>query len=269
MVDGPHILGVDAAWTFGEPTGIALVSKSSKGWSCQAVAPSYASFRALADGASVDWSDKPIGEHPRSRELVESAAKIAGGSIDVVAVDMPVAKEPFRTRRAADNAISKRFGASWCSAHSPSRERPGEVGQAFSEGLDASHQLVTTQLEVGVTPALIEVYPHPALLTLLDIQKRAPYKASKTGRYWGGKDLLTRGQLLLDQWHLILGALKKEIDGIDLPIPKVFEPGMTIAGLKRYEDALDALICAWVGIRFVKGLCDAYGDDISAIWVPR
>ena len=269
MPEGHHILGVDAAWTVGEPTGVAVVSRSAEGWRCEAVAPSYASFRAMAAGDQMDWSIKPAGERPQSSELVGSAAKLVGGPIDVVAVDMPMATKPFSTRRAADNAISQCFGGAWCSAHSPNAERPGPVGQAFSEDLASSHPLVTTQLEMGAVPSLIEVYPHPALLTLLDVQKRAPYKASKTGTYWKGKDLVTRGQLLLEQWHLILDALKVEIDGIDLPIPMVFKPGMTIAGLKRYEDALDALICAWVGIRYLEGRCDAYGDDSAAIWVPR
>ena len=264
-----HILGVDAAWTAGEPTGVAVVSQSAKGWNCQGVAPSYASFIALTEGEPVSWAIKPSGEHPRSPDLVDAAAVLVGGSIDVVAVDMPVSTERFSSRRAADNAISQRFGAAWCSAHSPSATRPGQVGRAFSEELSSSHRLVTDQREMGVIPALIEVYPHPALLTLLKVSQRVPYKASKTGKYWVGKDLASRGQLLLEQWHLILEALNREIAGIDLPIPTTFTPGMTIAGLKRYEDALDALICAWVGIRYLKGRCDVFGDDTAAIWVPH
>jgi predicted RNase H-like nuclease len=42
----------------------------------------------------------------------------------------------------------------------------------------------------------------------------------------------------------------------------------SLAHLKRYEDALDALVCAWVGVCALNGSARAYGDDAAAIWVP-
>ena len=39
---------------------------------------------------------------------------------------------------------------------------------------------------------LIEVYPHPALLSLLGIDKRATYKVGKTSSYWPGMPLAQR-----------------------------------------------------------------------------
>jgi predicted RNase H-like nuclease len=41
----------------------------------------------------------------------------------------------------------------------------------------------------------------------------------------------------------------------------------SFAELKRYEDGLDALLCAWVGIKYLDGDVVAYGDDTAAIWV--
>ncbi|MNL37598.1 hypothetical protein D3C87_1597540 [compost metagenome] len=38
--------------------------------------------------------------------------------------------------------------------------------------------------------------------------------------------------------------------------------------LKAFEDALDAVVCAWVGTCVVGGTATAYGDDRSAIWIP-
>ena len=43
----------------------------------------------------------------------------------------------------------------------------------------------------------------------------------------------------------------------------------TLAGLKSYEDALDALVCAWVGTEYLAGRATAYGDCDAAIWVPN
>jgi hypothetical protein len=41
------------------------------------------------------------------------------------------------------------------------------------------------------------------------------------------------------------------------------------AQFKRYKDALDALVCAWLGTCFVEGTVDAFGDEKAAIFCPR
>ena len=41
------------------------------------------------------------------------------------------------------------------------------------------------------------------------------------------------------------------------------------AAAKAHEDMLDAIVCAWVGVTALDGAADAYGDEESAIWVPR
>jgi predicted RNase H-like nuclease len=41
-----------------------------------------------------------------------------------------------------------------------------------------------------------------------------------------------------------------------------------VSGLKRYEDSLDSLVCAWVGMTYLKGETVAYGDHTAAIWMP-
>ena len=38
---------------------------------------------------------------------------------------------------------------------------------------------------------------------------------------------------------------------------------------KRYEDALDALVCGWVAARFVQGNSMPYGGATAAVWVPK
>ena len=48
----PCVLGLDAAWTLREPSGVALVSRIADQWRTLAVAPSYASFVGLADGVA-------------------------------------------------------------------------------------------------------------------------------------------------------------------------------------------------------------------------
>ncbi|MDZ7344582.1 MAG: DUF429 domain-containing protein, partial [candidate division KSB1 bacterium] len=66
-------------------------------------------------------------------------------------------------------------------------------------------------------------------------------------------------------------ALAKRIDGVAdwLPPAKSFMKNGATSRLKGYEDALDAIVCAWIGCEFLAGRCVAYGDEESAIWLPR
>ena len=44
-------------------------------------------------------------------------------------------------------------------------------------------------------PALIECYPHVALLALLKRDYRVPYKVSRSGKYWKAEKLTRREQI--------------------------------------------------------------------------
>ncbi len=54
---------------------------------------------------------------------------------------------------------------------------------------------------------------------------------------------------------------------IEVSIPVSVE-SLSFNSLKRYEDALDALVAAWVGIQHIEKRSHAYGDQLTAIWVP-
>ncbi len=59
------------------------------------------------------------------------------------------------------------------------------------------------------------------------------------------------------------------IDGIDLPLPAGADLDAAGPGkLKRFEDALDSLICAWTGVVYLAGRCQTFGDCEAAIWTP-
>lgn len=70
--------------------------------------------------------------------------------------------------------------------------------------------------------------------------------------------------MLLAQWAALRQALASTIDGIELRVPS----RGTLAELKRYEDALDALVCAWTGIEYLAGRLRAHGDARGAVWAP-
>ena len=262
------ILGIDAAWTEGEPSGVALVARTRRAWKVVAAAPSYAAFVACDRGAPVDWQKRPAGSRPDIAGLLEAARRMTPAEIRVVAIDMPVAKLPFSTRRSADIGISKAFGARGCSTHSPS-VRPGALGRRLMDQLDArGFPLETSRRGKRSRPCTIEVYPHAALLALLACDYRVPYKVSRSLRYWPGASRRQRIENILSQLRRVSAGLADVFGRLPVPMPSAGEVQSLVA-LKKYEDALDAIVCAWVGTRFLEGTAQPYGDDVAAIWVPE
>lgn len=263
------ILGLDTAWTSEGPSGVALVARKSGAWKCLCAAPSYDAFVRVASGVGVDWRHGRFrGTAPNIAELLAAARAKAGERVAAVAIDMPLSRRAFSGRRAADDAISAAFGGKGCSAHSPSAGRPGQIATTIAQDLaEAGYSLATAETTVGALPIAIEVYPHPALLVLLNSPYRVPYKAGKSNRYWPGTKVQERIANLLQQFALIEGALRRIFGDTHIPLPLPSEVA-TLSQLKRYEDALDALVCAWVGVGYIEGSASAYGDGAAAIWVP-
>ncbi len=115
---------------------------------------------------------------------------------------------------------------------------------------------------------LIEVYPHPALLRLMNAKERLAYKTAKVRRYWPLSEPRERKESLLGQWRAIASRLECEIHGVGaaLSLPELHAP---LWEFKAFEDKLDAVVCAWVGVCFLEKRAEAFGDANSAIWVPE
>lgn len=258
------VLGIDAAWTLTQPSGVAAAAEFHDGWHLIAASTSYQRFHALANGRSAE--ERPLGSPVDAPALLASASMLCGRPIDIVAVDMPLARTPIVGRRESDNAVSRVYGARKCGTHSPSALRPGPI----SDGLravfgQAGYALLTTAVEpVG----LIEVYPHPALVELAGATERLPYKVSKVRRYWPLETAPERRRRLIQQWSEIVALLEGEIAGVKAALP-VLDVNAAGYQLKAYEDALDAVICAWVAVCVLEGRAIPYGDENSAIWIPN
>lgn len=253
------VLGIDAAWTENEPSGVALVQAAARGWSCVAVAPSYSSFIAVADGIPVDWSVKPMGSSLRADALITAARKLAGGDVEIISADIPLATVRITGRREADKAVSKAFAKNWCSTHSPNEQRPGVISEAIRDTIEKQGYSLATKSMRPRSKALIECYPHPALLVLCNRVRRLSYKV--------GKFRFEDRQVVTDELNIIISRLDREITGSRVLIPAI-PIGGPLAALKRWEDAVDALVAAWVGIRYLEGTAEPYGDATAAIWIP-
>jgi predicted RNase H-like nuclease len=250
------VLGIDAAWTAHNPSGVAVIIDEGNGWRLVAAAASYPAFHEACERAST--APEAAGE------LLASTGNICGQRPDIVAVDMPLAHGPITGRRVSDNLISSAFGGRGAATHSPNALRPGPVGDALTRGFAAEGYGLAVNQPSG--PAIIEVYPHPALIALSGSARRLPYKLSRAGKYWPELTPRERRERLLIEWRAILGYLSAEISGVDrLHLPPADAAG---AQLKAFEDTLDAVICSWVGACVLEGRARAYRDAFSAVWVP-
>ena len=266
------VLGIDAAWTATRPSGVALAVERADAvegagrWALRAVAPSYDHFLALARGAVHDGAAS--GSVPDAAALLAAAQRIAGTAVSLVAIDMPLSHEPITGRRPSDDAIARAFGARHCSTHSPSALRPGALSDTLRADFAAAGYPLRTDVEGAGAGGLIEVYPHPALVFLAGAARRLPYKAGNIAKYWPGEPIAVRRRRLVAEWERIAALLATRLDGVAGHLPILPDPS-TGAQRKAQEDMLDAIVCAWVGITALTGQAEAYGDAVSAIWVPR
>ena len=269
QVTADVVLGIDAAWTAHHPSGVALVQRMDSQWHCVGLAPSYNRFLALPSGHPRDPATAARGSEPNPDALLLACRQLTGRAVSCVSVDMPLATTPITGRRAADNAVASHFGTRGCGVHSPSVERPGAIADRLRGNLAAlGCSLHTTSDNKGL-PALIEVYPHVALLALLERDYRVPYKVSRSLQYWKSEQLSPAERIarLLREFRAIRTGLARHIAAIPLIIPEAAEV-RTLASLKPIEDMLDALVCAWMGIEHLEQRTSGLGDCDAAIWVP-
>lgn len=256
------VLGIDAAWTERNASGVAVAVEYAKGWQLKGAWPSVAHFMAAA--YEQPSPDKPSGGVAPANDLLAATRSLVGSLPDLVAIDMPMALEPIMGRRASDDALSRAYGAKWCAAHSPSAMRPGPISDRLRQGFaEAGYDLCISDI---TTPGLIEVYPHPALVELCDEPTRLPYKVGKIRSYWPDLTLEHRRLLLSGEWSAIGAVLEPYLQGAEGFCTTL---DLSPKQLKAQEDMIDAIICCICAIRALDGGARPLaGDDKSAIWVP-
>lgn len=259
------ILGIDAAWTSTQPSGVALIVDDASGWRLAAAASSYDRF--LAHGSTPPPVEgRPSGSVPAPGLLLVVAERMASWPVDLVAIDMPLSLDPVTSRRAADNLVSVAYGARHCGTHSPSAVRPGRISDDLQHEFEAlGYPLATTRAR---SPCLMEVYPHPALVELMSAPRRLPYKYSRAASYWPDETPAGRRRRIIEVWRGIVASLDTKIAGVadQLVVPRPEAKGYE---LKAFEDMLDAVVCCWVGACAMDGQALAFGNDLAAIWIPR
>lgn len=264
------IIGIDAAWTEKNPSGVAVLQfDRQKPPSLALIGRSYDEALSLGKGDILNWNVKVSGSVPLIAQLIRHIEKVFQDEVIMVALDIPLSPNQIVSRRGADSAISRLYGSKYAATHSPNPERPGKIAEIiYKELISLGFEWASTS-EMNEKPIFAEVYPHTAIIEMLNLEKRLPYKESKRRAYWPDKSLDQRNELLHQSFSILYEALKERISNFSClfqPLSNTIHQRMI---LKSYEDCLDALVCAWTGYQIILGKANVYGDDVSAIWVPE
>jgi predicted RNase H-like nuclease len=210
-----QFLGVDLGW-HGKPTGVARLASGTQGLRLAAVERLASAQEVLA------WIDRTV----------------ADGDA-VVAVDAPLVITNSAGLREADREISRKFGRYHACCNSANLSRPfAELTTGFSRDLENRGYVHRPEADPQCAGRYqIEVYPHPAIVNLFDLELIIRYKKGRVGARI--VELNRYRQLMLDRLPFLSPAL--EID----ELPEV--PSHGGDDLKATEDMLDAILAAYVG----------------------
>lgn len=231
-----RFLGIDLAWSDRARTGLAVLDESGR---------LVASTSVVTDDDVVGW----VEDHTRAGGGVSSGGggTPPGGTFDgvVAAIDAPLVVPNATGRRICEALVSAEFGPYDAGAHPANRSRAlfdPPRGQVLCERLG-------WDVDPAVRPGdgrsvAIEVYPHPATITLFGLSRVIPYKAKP------GRDL----ESLRAAHGVLLDLLERECGPLlRLPESRRWAELRAVVGgarrkadLRRIEDEVDAILCAYL-----------------------
>lgn len=229
-----HFVGVDLAWGERRPTGLAALD---------------------ADGrllhVSADGTDEAI---------VASLTPYADSDC-LVAIDAPLVVKNAAGNRPCEAALNRDFAPFDAGAH------PSNTGRREFAGTPRGARLAT-MLGVDMDPSsrsrrrAIEVYPHPATVALFRLGRTLKYKQKP------GRTLPKLRSELLRLIGLLEGladsAVPLHVDDHEdwERLVALVESAERKSDLRRVEDQVDAVVCAYVGLFAERrpGETTTYGD---------
>ncbi len=204
-----HYIGIDLAWGEKAPTGLAVVDAEAR----------------LLHVSAVRTDD----------DVVAALAAYDGDCL--AGIDAPLVVKNEKGSRPAEQALSKDFRRFDAGTHPSNTGKP-----EFANGTRGAR--VAKRLGLDIDPRsgrrrrAVEVYPHAASIVLFDLPKVLRYKAKP------GRDLeLLRSELLALMGHV---EAVVRTDETWAALRTLVETATQKAQLRRVEDQVDAVLCAYV-----------------------
>ena len=218
MLDGARYVGVDLAWGQTNRTGLAVLDQAGR----------------LVDSTSVRTDD----------EITDFVDRYPTPTL-VAAVDAPLVVPNETGRRSCEALVGRHFARFGAGAYPANRGNPHFLrprGAVIAERLG-------WDMDPSVRPAqgrrtCIEVYPHPAMVSLFSLEYVIPYKVKRGREVPELKDAYVR---LLDHIEEACGGVLElsasrrwsELRATAASATRKFE-------LNAIEDEIDAIFCAYL-----------------------
>jgi len=226
-------LGLDLAWGDKNTSGGVVLSYSSD------------SPRVEGRGTVLDVTEA-LGDDDEIVAWIKRWDAEAGAEGLLLGVDAPLLVPNRAGRRPCEAEIGRRFAKFQAGAHPANRTifKDNVRGERLVARLMEQDIADNPYLDVPRKPGvrqMMEVFPHPAHIVLFGLARTLKYKAKP------GRDYVSRWAAMNEYSRLLRGLT---IHDPPLELPEDWPPADTegiIAGvLKRLEDGMDALTCAYI-----------------------
>jgi predicted RNase H-like nuclease len=238
------IVGIDLAWGHRARTGIAVLDPAGE----------LVALESVHTDDEIDAVITPF---------------ISGPC--VVGLDAPLLVENPTGRRPCEAQLTRAFGPQHAGTY------PSNTGlPAFADGGRAAALARRHGLDIDATVAsqpgqrrALEVYPHSAAVAVFDLDRVLKYKARKARTLDARKEALGRLVELIAGLATRSGLPPLTTSGRCSELRAEIAAATTGAALRRLEDPIDAILCAYVGLLFLAGRTWTIGDRATgAIVTP-
>ncbi len=240
-------IGIDLAWGSKNTTGAVTLQWQTA--SAAGAGASVVSAQAKAQDdkprlAVTDYADDLLTDD----SIVEFITRGDDGGGVIVGIDAPLDVPNLTGERPVEAALRRCFGKHQAGAHPANRTRfKNDIrGERLAARLAAECSIVNDfRIGAGDTRVrrCVEVFPHPAMVVLFGLEKTLKYKAKP------GRDHTSRMAEYTRYVDGLRGLANVE-PALRVPDWLAVPTNKQGAELKRYEDLLDALMCAYVAAYF-------------------
>lgn len=188
-------------------------------------------------------------------------------NVQGISIDAPLVINNHSGQRTCEKELSKEYGSRWASCHtSNTKLYPNSPSVALSDYL-----LKNNFIHLGEHNSekwQIECYPHPALIEIFGLSERLPYKKGKVSERKQGQINLSRYIRKLADSEVLKLTIDSSAEQYLIEESIQANSGSRV---KKNEDALDSIMCAYIGALYAISVPQKTFGAIEAgyIYVPK